>query len=159
MATGGKCVTCQADLAGRQRRFCSLPCKNADTNNRHQNYVKQQERGLRRKLLLIQQAGGCCTQCGYLRNAAALTWHHLDPEAKSFQLDMRSLSNRCEREIMCELAKCVLLCANCHAETHAPHLFLHLQCEVSEQPPDPDDPLQREPCRCSDAVYVAYSAT
>src|SRR5690554_6294020 len=116
------CVTCGAGLRGRQRRFCSRACKNSDTNNRHQNYASQQARGLRRKLELIDEAGGRCTRCGYRRNAAALTWHHLEPSDKRFNLDVRALSNRCETDIRTELAKCVLLCANCHAEEHFPLL-------------------------------------
>lgn len=117
-----KCVTCDALLAGRQRRFCSLRCKNADTNNRHQSYCRQQQRGLSRKLKLLHEAGGRCGQCGYARNISALTWHHLDPRKKVFSLDMRSLSNRKEQEIRKEVAKCIVLCANCHAEVHAPLL-------------------------------------
>ena len=124
MEARGTCVVCKAPLNGRQRRFCSLPCKNADTNHRNQRYACQQERGLRRKLALIEARGGRCFQCGYNRNIAALTWHHLDPGTKTFHLDLRSLSNRRESEIMEEVAKCVLLCANCHAETHSPLLYI-----------------------------------
>jgi hypothetical protein len=57
---------------------------------------------------------------------AALTWHHVDPATKKFQLDLRSLSNRSEREIQAEVTKCILLCANCHAEAHSPLLNLDL---------------------------------
>lgn len=110
---------------GRQRRFCSLKCKNADTNHRHQSYLNQQRRGLLRKLQLVAEAGGKCVACGYDRNLAALSWHHEDPGKKEFQLDLRSLSNRSERDIRRELGKCVLLCANCHAEIHSPTLDMH----------------------------------
>ncbi len=118
------CVGCAQPLSGRQRRFCSLTCKNQDTNNRHQNYASQQARGLRRKLQLINEAGGCCTACGYRRNFAALTWHHQDPSLKAFALDVRCMSNRSEADVRMEIAKCVLLCANCHAEVHFPSLSM-----------------------------------
>jgi len=114
------CASCKQQLSGRQRRFCSLKCKNADTNNRHQSYLSQQQRGLARKLQLVAEAGGKCVKCGYDRNLAALAWHHLDPQTKRFQLDLRSLSNRGERDIRVELEKCMLVCANCHAEIHSP---------------------------------------
>ncbi len=117
-----KCITCGRCLQGRQRRFCSRACKNANTNVRHQNYASQQERGLRRKIQLIAGAGGRCTRCGYHRNIAALTWHHINPASKRFNLDIRNLSNRSETDIRIELAKCILLCANCHAEEHFPFL-------------------------------------
>ena len=37
--------------------------------------------------------GGKCEVCGYNKNAAALHFHHKDPGAKSFKLDVRALSN------------------------------------------------------------------
>ncbi|HZM64558.1 MAG TPA: hypothetical protein VFB59_05480 [Candidatus Saccharimonadales bacterium] len=43
---------------------------------------------------------------------------------KEFQLDVRSLSNRKAGPILAEVAKCKLLCHNCHAETHNPDLDL-----------------------------------
>lgn len=116
------CAVCAKALLGRQRRFCSRSCKNRDTNNRHQSYSSQQTRGLARKLELIVACGGKCNRCGYARNLAALTWHHLDPALKTFNLDVRSLSNRNREAIDDELRKCILLCANCHAETHFPDL-------------------------------------
>lgn len=119
-----RCVECARPLSGRQRRFCSLACKNRDTNHRHQSYASQQTRGLRRKLQLIYEAGGCCTQCGYKRNVAALAWHHKDPAGKAFNLDVRAMSNRSEAEVRSEISKCVLLCANCHAEAHHPLLSI-----------------------------------
>jgi hypothetical protein len=119
-----RCVVCRAVLLGRQRNFCSRACKNRDTNNRHQSYVRQQLRGLERKTRLVEAAGGCCVRCGYRRNLAALAWHHIDPGRKSFNLDLRALSNRGEEEIQAEVAKCILLCANCHAEEHFPALCI-----------------------------------
>lgn len=119
-----RCVVCQGFLRGKQRSFCSRACKNKDTNHRHQSYVRQQLRGLERKIRLVAIAGGNCVRCGYRRNLAALAWHHLDPSAKSFNLDLRALSNRGEDEIQHEVAKCILLCANCHAEEHFPALSI-----------------------------------
>ena len=114
------CAICATRLAGRQRKYCSRRCKNLDTNRRHQSYLAQQTRGIGRKIELVVAAGGKCYRCGYDRNHAALTWHHLEPALKSFSLDLRSLSNRGRRAIDAELAKCILLCANCHTEEHFP---------------------------------------
>jgi hypothetical protein len=114
------CHVCASALTGRQRRYCSRHCKNADTNNRHQSYVAQVARGLARKKELLGQFGGKCTRCGYSRNSAALVWHHIDGSHKAFELDIRSLSNRSAAAVAAEAAKCILLCANCHAEVHWP---------------------------------------
>jgi len=63
----------------------------------------------------VEEAGGACVLCGYSRTLAALHFHHLDPAAKSFALAARgvTLSLAAARA---EAAKCVLLCATCHAE-------------------------------------------
>jgi hypothetical protein len=116
------CATCGGELSGRQRRFCSRMCKNRDTNHRHQSYVSQQTRGLERKKYLLALSNSQCSNCGYSKNLAALVWHHIDPDEKKFSLDLRSLSNRRIDELHTELKKCIVLCANCHAETHFPHL-------------------------------------
>lgn len=120
MESNRGCVVCGSPLSGRQEKFCSRTCKNADTNHRHQNYLSQQARGMERKRRLVAEAGAECSRCGYDRNLAALTWHHMDPATKLFSLDLRSLSNRSEADIRQEVAKCILLCANCHAEAHWP---------------------------------------
>jgi transposase len=69
------------------------------------------------KDVLLDEAGGRCVICGYDRNPRALQFHHVDPTAKLFTLrngNMRSL------EMMrAEAAKCILLCANCHAEVES----------------------------------------
>jgi hypothetical protein len=114
------CSVCDAELTGRQTSFCSRRCKNTSTNNKHQNYVSQQQRGRERRLLLIQAKGGCCERCGYQRNNAALAFHHLNPATKSFPVDLRSCSNTSWQVLLNEAEKCLLLCLNCHSEIHNP---------------------------------------
>ena len=112
------CRICYSPLKGRQTIFCSRKCK----GRYHQSYVSQQDRGLQRKLSLVQEFGGRCTMCGYATNLAAFAFHHRDPATKLFQLDLRSLSNRTMETIRYEAKKCELVCANCHAELHHPNL-------------------------------------
>jgi transposase-like protein len=67
------------------------------------------------KQILVDEAGGRCSECGYSRCSAALEFHHLDPSTKRFGI----AGAGCTRSIDSsrrEAAKCVLLCANCHAE-------------------------------------------
>jgi transposase len=67
------------------------------------------------KLILVEQAGGRCVLCGYDRCTAALHFHHVDPASKQFHLSMQGVT-RSIAAARAEMAKCVLLCANCHAE-------------------------------------------
>lgn len=114
------CIVCKVTLTGRQTRFCSSRCKNGFTNNKHQNYVSQQQRGRERRQFLIQQKNGRCDLCGYNRNQAALAFHHLEPATKSFPIDLRNCSNTSMKMLLIEAEKCQLLCLNCHAEIHNP---------------------------------------
>jgi hypothetical protein len=105
-----------------QKTIKILPhqCKNRDL----QSYEAQKRRGLARKLKIVKTAGGHCAICGYHKNLAALVFHHTNSKGKDFKLDMRSLSNRKLEPIQREIDKCILVCANCHAELHNPHLDL-----------------------------------
>lgn len=57
-----------------------------------------------------------CSLCGYNKCGAALHWHHLNSESKSTVASNNS--NYFGKVGVEERAKCVLLCANCHEETH-----------------------------------------
>ncbi len=70
------------------------------------------------KEILLREAGGACVACGYARSSAALHFHHLDPETKSFSIAHGGVSRSIARA-RDEAAKCVLLCANCHAEVES----------------------------------------
>jgi Homeodomain-like domain len=70
------------------------------------------------KAILVEESGGACTRCGYVGSAAALHFHHVDPATKAFTLAAHGVSRALDaaRE---EAKKCLLLCANCHAEVEA----------------------------------------
>jgi transposase-like protein len=89
---GYKCCKCRAEAVSRRRRKV--------------------------KRVLVAEAGGKCAVCGYSRCIAALEFHHLVPSEKSFSLSHRGVARSLERA-RAEASKCVLLCANCHAEVEA----------------------------------------
>jgi hypothetical protein len=70
------------------------------------------------KAKLVAEAGGRCVLCRYDRCQAALQFHHLDRETKSFSLSHDGIARSLARS-RAEAQKCVLLCANCHAEVEA----------------------------------------
>jgi transposase len=70
------------------------------------------------KTILVEEAGGRCVRCGYARNPAALQFHHLDPQTKRIALSARGIAYALET-VREEAQKCVLLCANCHAEVES----------------------------------------
>ena len=112
------CLTCNNKLNNRQKMYCSKECKKKD----HSYYASQKKRGIERKIKLVLIKGGCCSECGYNKNLAALEFHHVNPKEKETQLDARTLTNRTWEFILKEAEKCILICSNCHAEHHNPSL-------------------------------------
>jgi transposase len=91
-AGGYRCARCRAEAVARRRRKV--------------------------KRLLVAEAGGRCTLCGYDRCIAALEFHHRIPADKSFSLSHRGVTRSLAKARQ-EASKCELLCANCHAEVEA----------------------------------------
>lgn len=120
-----ECKNCGKELTGRQTMFCSRQCQSKYYQAQGYNTKYSQKKdyhGTLIKYFLIQKRGGKCEKCGYNKNISALEFHHLDPNKKEFTLDSRNLERHSDEEILKEFDKCVLLCANCHAEHHHPEL-------------------------------------
>lgn len=66
------------------------------------------------KSMLLDMHGNACVNCGYSRCKRALSFHHVDPDKKSFTISHWLRLNRAA--LIAEAEKCVLLCANCHME-------------------------------------------
>lgn len=75
------------------------------------------------KRILVEEAGGQCALCRYNRCVEALGFHHLEPSSKAFAISHRGVTRALDSARR-EAAKCVLLCANCHAEVEAGHVAL-----------------------------------
>ena len=55
-----------------------------------------------------------CMKCGYRKHPAALQFDHRNPANKKFNVGNSSTRNW--QTMLGEIAKCDILCANCHAE-------------------------------------------
>lgn len=104
---------------GHTRKYCyecsPTQAKNKDTRTKHTTTYRQSV-----KRALVEYKGGQCERCGYNKCINALQFHHIDPSQKDFAL---SKSTKSFEELKAEVDKCMLLCANCHAELHQ-QLFL-----------------------------------
>lgn len=65
----------------------------------------------------LELLGGKCSKCGYDKCSRALEFHHKDPSTKKNGL--AEYSNTSWPSYKEELDKCIILCANCHAEEHS----------------------------------------
>ncbi len=74
-------------------------------------YIKERAQAIRDKVAKIKLEKGC-EVCGYNEHHAALDFDHIDPSTKSFGL--ANCSSRKWEKIEAEIAKCRVVCANCH---------------------------------------------
>lgn len=66
------------------------------------------------RLMAIEHKGGKCCLCGYSKYPGALELHHVRGK-KEFGISDKGYT-RSWAKIRMEIAKCILLCANCHRE-------------------------------------------
>lgn len=108
------CTSCKRDLP------FSYFHHNPNTKDEHGSQCKTCDKagrilkGREKKRLLVKELGGCCLECGYSKSLNALHFHHLSDD-KEFDVSQHRLSYK---KLLQEARKCVLLCANCHAEKH-----------------------------------------
>jgi hypothetical protein len=67
----------------------------------------------RRAWLHDQKRDKPCRDCGGVFHPVAMSFHHRDPSTKEFTIGSK-ISNRTISALLAEIAKCDLLCANCH---------------------------------------------
>lgn len=103
-----KWYSCNNELSGQRRVFCSDKCKNKYSVNKKR---------VNNKFKLIDLFGGKCLWCGYNKSRSALQFHHPNDD-KEFGLSQSGNTKSLEKLIE-EAKKCILICANCHAEHHA----------------------------------------
>ena len=70
----------------------------------------------RRKEKLVKMLGGCCSRCGYNKSITALSFHHINPKEKLFDLSHNGNLLHDWEVVVVEAKKCKLLCLNCHNE-------------------------------------------
>ncbi len=88
------------------------------TRSNTQEYRTKYQNKLRisKRQALIKCFGEKCRICSYSKNIKALHFHHLFD--KIFNLTSSNMSIKQNNEIAKEACKTVILCSNCHAETH-----------------------------------------
>lgn len=111
-----QCLICkkQFSTTNYKRAYCfeCIPSGLTQTES-----LKRKDRLLKHKL--IEYKGGKCQKCGYNKCEGALQFHHLNPKEKTFTIAQQNLSVHFPIEnFYKEIDKCILLCANCHAEMH-----------------------------------------
>ena len=102
----------------------SVWCKECQKEHKKQHYTSYKEKYLsnnyeRRKWFYDLKRELKCERCGF-NHPAALDFHHRDEEEKIFNISKQYHGNpNMREEILKEIAKCEVLCANCHRIEHS----------------------------------------
>lgn len=91
----------------RKRAYLAGPGKDVVSMLKHRAY--------RRTIEFINEHKKECAGCGETE-FCVLQFHHRDPEEK--EMNVNKLSSQGRAKIIAEIAKCVVLCANCHLKVH-----------------------------------------
>ena len=94
--------------------YCFLNYSLSDMSKRNKNLNNIERR--KRKAKLVKMIGGCCKRCGYKKCYASLSFHHRNPETKSFDISHNGNLLHSWEDVVKEALKCDLLCLNCHSE-------------------------------------------
>lgn len=102
-------------LANRDKRIAYQQDLYRADPEKKKKYAYDRSRDL--KIRAVRLKGGACEQCGFDDHPAALQFHHRDPAVKRFTVTTNAMGSSKKypwEMILEEIAKCDLLCANCH---------------------------------------------
>ena len=64
----------------------------------------------------VAKRGGCCEQCGVEGEDSFFDFHHINPDEK--EIPINKVWRMAEHKREAELAKCIMVCPNCHRKLH-----------------------------------------
>ena len=97
---------------------CRTKLWQTENPERHRENVrasKSRRRDAIRNFLRDYKTAAGCTDCGYNEHPAALEFDHLPEFEKSFNLSTAPFEGIAMERVLEEIAKCEVVCANCHA--------------------------------------------
>lgn len=114
-----KCIICGKEFEtlpnGNSRKYCFECSPSYPKGGSRALTIKALRRAMKKQA--VKELGGKCEICGYNKCIDALVFHHKDPSEKDFGLAQNGIMHDW-KEYLAEAKKCMLLCANCHAEEH-----------------------------------------
>lgn len=108
---------------GRGRAYKCKACKNdynklwyKTNKSKHvKNVVKNNKIKRNKNIQYVRQLKSApCTDCGNTYHPVCMDFDHLDSSKKEMSISKMATSGRSKQDILREIAKCELVCSNCH---------------------------------------------
>lgn len=110
MKKASYCLFCGKYLSKFKNKLCCDACYEK---------IRKNKRKLL-KLEAVKYKGGKCCICGYNKSIQALTFHHVNPENKKFNITKFMKFKDFDIDELCkELDKTICVCKNCHSEINS----------------------------------------
>lgn len=105
-----ECSVCESLFTpyNSQQKYCCVRCRNH--NPTKSESTRRYQKGRRDWLNELKVSSGCAV-CGYNEHPAALDFNHISGDK---QFNISQDPKRAKSAILEEIAKCEILCANCH---------------------------------------------
>lgn len=104
-------------LANRERLLAQAKARyDADPESKKRRDAERRQE--LRRFIRAQKEGKSCAECGFA-DPRALDFHHRDSTLKEFDLSVAWQKGWSKKRIAAEIAKCDIICANCHRILHA----------------------------------------
>lgn len=107
------CSVCQKEIPFDRKGPGIQTCSKQCSKNRKQELASITRKNKVDELRHVKELVGCAC-CGYSRYGGSLDFHHVNPSEK----DVKEMNYGGSRKFKEEVAKCVLVCKNCHRELH-----------------------------------------
>lgn len=103
---------------GRTQHFCK-ECQRSYSKQHYQNnkaryYARNERQRLRLKQLLIEAKAKPCRDCGIQYPSYVMDFDHRDDSEKLDDVSRFTLFTK--KKLLAEIAKCDVVCSNCHRE-------------------------------------------
>jgi len=110
------CIQCKKQFKHNRKRLYCFDCHpNISINKKERIYHCLVKRRKEHKMKIVKICGNKCCICGYDKCYEALEFHHVNE--KDFTI-ANALMTYPWHQILKEVEKTILVCANCHREIH-----------------------------------------
>ncbi len=111
------CLFWKQEVGGSSPLTLTKFCRSLSTHVADKTKKRRRRRHEVRQFLIEYKSTAKCERCGF-SHPAALQFHHRDTGTKSFEIGSAAALDKSVAQVIEEMKKCEVICANCHLIHH-----------------------------------------